>query len=120
MFEKYDVNQLYIAYINVTYSQGGGGGTTGWSAELRMAGYGGYSYITILNKEGDKFIDLQNPEVKLLFEENSKQTSYVIEYMEPLNKYYTQDGINKNKVGKRKSLKIAKKNSKKFYRNMYK
>lgn len=120
MFEKYDVNQLYIAYINVTYSQGGGGGTTGGSAELRMAGYGGYSYITILNKEGDKFIDLQNPEVKLLFKENSKQTSYVIEYMEPLNKYYTQDGINKNKVGKRKSLKIARRNSKKFYRNMYK
>ena len=81
MFGKYNINDLFIASINVTYP------VTDW--EITAGGMlmeaSGYGYLTIVRKNGDKFIDLQDPSIKLIKPGDSKIIGYKIEYMEPLN-----------------------------------
>ena len=65
----------------------------------------------IVKKEGEEFIDLQNPKIKLYDRRiSNKEKCIFIKSMEPLSNYYTQDGKKKNTFTKRKILKEAKKN----------
>lgn len=115
MFERYNVNDLYLASINVMYSETITFAEAGFGGMSFSSAIGGYGYITVVRKEGDKYIDLQNPDRKLVNERKSTETSYIIEYIEPLNKYYTQEG--KKKIGKRKSLKLAKNYYEEYHKN---
>lgn len=117
MFERYNVNDLYLASINVMYSETITIAEAGFGGMSFSSGIGGYGYITVVRKDGDKYIDLQNPNRKLVNERDLTETSYIIEYIEPLNKYYTQDGKNKEKLGKRKSLKLAKNYYEEYHNN---
>lgn len=108
MFEKYDINDLFLASIEVMYAE-----SNKW--DIITGGFfrhrikqTGYRYSTILLKDGEKFIDLQDNSIKIDTTRNPKVTSYVIEYMEPLSKYYTQKGKKKNTLSKRKALKKGK------------
>ena len=70
-----------------------------------MAGYG---YLTILKKDGEKYIDLNDPKKEITTTRNPNETSYTIDYMEPLSKYYTSDGKRKMVFSNRQAIKMAK------------
>ena len=74
----------------------------------------GYGYLTILKKEGENFIDLQNPKVKLYDKRiTNKEKCAFIKSMEPLSNYYTQDGKRKKTFYKKRAIKEAEK----YYEN---
>lgn len=110
MFEKYDINDLYLASIDVTYSGNSFDTDVGTFLLSSSCGYG---YITIIKKEGDIYIDLQN-EIKVP-SVDCHGRHYAINYMEPLSKYYVQQDGKKNVFSKRKSISIAKKYIDDFY-----
>ena len=116
MFEKYDINDLYLADINVAYPDPE---IKGWDenfGNIFMMSIAGYGYLTILKKEGEKFIDLQNPKEKIYDRRiTNKEKCVFIKKMEPLSNYYTQDGKKKNTFAKRAALKEAKKHYKSFF-----
>lgn len=107
MFERYNINDLFIASIDVTYPD---------SYDSFIGGYllishnydAGYGYITILVKTENGYIDLNNPKRKITDTISPYNTSYTISYVEPLNRYYTQDGTKKARFNRRKEIKFAK------------
>lgn len=113
MFGKYNINDLFIASIDVTYP------ITDW--EINAGGLliadAGYGYLTIVRKNGNKFIDLQNPSRKLTKTSNPRIIGYKIDYMEPLSKYYTQEGKKKATFSKRQALNTAKQHYDEFHTN---
>lgn len=116
MFEKYDINDLYIADINVAYPDPE---VKEWDEELGdivMLSIAGYGYLTILRKDGERFIDLQNPKIKLYDKRiTNKEKCAFIKRMEPLSNYYTQEGKKKSTFSKRKVLKEAEKHYENFF-----
>ena len=58
-------------------------------------------------KEGEKYIDLNDTKVEITTTRNPNETSYTIDYMEPLSKYYTSDGKRKKLFSNRQAIKIA-------------
>jgi len=107
MFERYDVNDLFLASITVTYPNDSMYDTN--IGGILMDGIVGYGYITVLKKSGENYIDLKNPSRKITTKRNPNIISNTIDYIEPLNKYYTQDGKKKNILSKRKTLNLAEK-----------
>ena len=105
MFERYNVNDLFLASINIIHNEKKivTSDKFGISFEGAIEGFG---YITIVKKEEDKYIDLQNPKRKLVTKSDLNETSYIIEYIEPLSKYY-KNKEGKSKLCKRKTLKLA-------------
>lgn len=107
MFERYNINDLFLASINVMHPD-----NNMWDINaggILMMGIAGYGYLTILRKDGDKYIDLQDMSRKISTTRDSRTTSYTIDYIEPLSKYYTQEGKKKDTFSKRKAIMEAKK-----------
>ena len=77
MFERYNVDDLYLASINVMYSEFTETYEIDFGGILKM-GTMGYGYLTVVRKEGDKYIDLQNPNRELVNERDLTETSYII------------------------------------------
>ena len=66
-----------------------------------------FKYNTILLKKEDKFIDLQKKFIPVI-------TSYKINFLEPLSKYYTQEGAKTTELTKRKAINIGKQHYNEF------
>ncbi len=107
MFEQYNLDELYLAAIDVIYSKDhefeedlGG---------LLLIGTSGYGYWTILRKtEEGNFIDLQYPKILIATDHDSSKTSYTISYMEPLSNYYEVSATHKRKTfSRRQAMKEA-------------
>ena len=98
MFERYDIEDLYLASIGVTYPNN----------------LMGHNYMTVLADVKGKFIDLQNPSIDINGEKDLDGYSYKIDYIKPLSECYDK-GKNKTIRGKRKVLKIARE----YYTTMY-
>ena len=116
MFKKYNINDLFIASLDVTYPD---------SYDSFIGGYllishsydAGYGYITILAKTENGYIDLSNPKRKITNTKVLGETSYTISYIEPLSRYYTQDGTKKAIFNRRKAIKIAKEHYNDIHQN---
>ena len=78
---------------------------------------GGYGYTTILKREEEKYIDLNNPKVEITTTRDQFKTSYTIDYMEPLSKYYTNDGKRKQIFSNRQAIKMAETYYDEFYKD---
>ena len=105
MFERYNINDLFLASINVTYPA-----NDMWDVnigDIFMSGTAGYGYLTVLRKVGEKYIDLQDISKKITTTIDPTITSYTVDYMEPLSKYYTQDGKKKEIFSKRQAIKTG-------------
>lgn len=79
MFERFDINDLYLAHVVVAFPRN----------------TGGYGYLTILKKSGKNYIDLQNMNRIVTETSNPNEISYVIYRKEPLSNHYTQSGNKK-------------------------
>ena len=116
MFKKYNINDLYLADINVAYPDPE---VKDWDESLGnfiMISTAGFGYLTILRKDGESFIDLQNPKVKLYDRRiTNKEKCTFIKSIEPLSNYYTQDGKRKTHFNKRDAIKEAEKHYEKFF-----
>lgn len=107
MFERYNINDLFLASITVMFPD-----NDMWDVNIGgicMMGTAGYGYLTILKKDDDRYIDLNDMSKKITTTRDPMKTSYIINYIEPLSKYYTQDGKKKEVFSKRQALKEAKK-----------
>ena len=107
MFERYNINDLFLASIDVIYPE-----RDTWDVNIGgifMLQETGYGYLTILKKNGNTFIDLNDTTREITTTRDPNKTSYIIEYMEPLSKYYTQEGKKKEIFSKRKALLEAQK-----------
>ena len=106
MFERNNIDDLFLASISVLYPDDDiVTDNVGNFFSLSMAGYG---YLTILKKDGEKYIDLNDPKKEITTTRNPNETSYTIDYMEPLSKYYTSDGKRKKVFSNRQAIKMAK------------
>lgn len=107
MFERYNVDDLFLASINVIYPD-----DDIWEDNVGgmiMMSPAGYGYLTILKKEEDKYIDLNDMSRKITTTRDPKTISFIIDYIEPLSKYYNQDGTKKEIFSRRNALKEANK-----------
>ena len=105
MFERNNIDDLFLASISVLYPDDDKvTDNVGNFFSLSMAGYG---YLTILKKEGEKYIDLNDTKVEITTTRNPNETNYTIDYMEPLSRYYTGDGKRKKFFSNRQAIKIA-------------
>lgn len=105
MFERNNIDDLFLATISVSYPDNDiVTDNVGGLLKLSRAGYG---YSTIKKKEGEKYIDLNDTKVEITTTRNPNETSYTIDYMEPLSKYYTSDGKRKKLFSNRQAIKIA-------------
>ncbi len=93
MFEKYSIDDLYLASVSICYPK------------IEGTNFKHYSYTTILRRENEKYTDLRHPLRKIELERNPKKKSFIINYMEPLNKFYNQDG---ERVTKKEAMMIIK------------
>lgn len=105
MFEKYDVNDLFLAIIRVNkpgndvFNINAGG--VFFEKEI------GYAYKTILRSEGNNFYDLQNKNRSVSMEQDPDFADFSILYLEQLSKYRTQDGKKKNTLSPKEAIKEA-------------
>ena len=105
MFERNNIDDLFLASITVLYPDDDKvTDNVGGLLKLSRAGYG---YSTILKKEGEKYIDLNDTKVEITTTRNPNETNYTIDYMEPLSRYYTGDGKRKKFFSNRQARKIA-------------
>lgn len=105
MFERNNIDDLFLASISVLYPDDDKiTDNVGGLLKLSRAGYG---YSTILKKEGEKYIDLNDTKVEITTTRNPNETNYTIDYMEPLSRYYTGDGKRKKFFSNRQAIKIA-------------
>ena len=106
MFGKYDINDFFLATIDITYPTADFDTETG----LLRSQIVNYEYFTILLKKGHSYIDLQNPKNM-----HNQFTSYRIKFLEPLSNYYTSNVIKKRNVGKKEAIEA----SKTYYKSVY-
>ena len=105
MFERNNIDDLFLASITVLYPDNDiVTDNVGGLLKLSRAGYG---YSTILKKEGEKYIDLNDTKREITTTRDPLKTSYTIDYMEPLSKYYGGDGKGKQIFSNRQAIKIA-------------
>ena len=93
MFERNNIDDLFLATISVSYPDN----------DIVTDNVGG-----LLKKEGEKYIDLNDTKVEITTTRNPNETSYTIDYMEPLGKYYTSDGRRKKVFSNRQAIIMAK------------
>ena len=102
MFERNNIDDLFLASITVLYPDDDKvTDNVGGLLKLSRAGYG---YSTILKKEGEKYIDLNDTKVEITTTRNPNETNYTIDYMEPLSKYYNKDGKKKDTLSKKEAI----------------
>ena len=94
MFTRYNINDLFLAYVIVTVYKNG------------SRSYEFY-YPTILKKVESGYIDLQHPNRTIDNGEMQDNRIYTTYEIEPLSKHYTQDGRRKNTFTKKNALKIG-------------
>ena len=105
MFERNNIDDLFLASISVLYPDDDKiTDNVGGLLKLSRAGYG---YSTILKKGGEKYIDLNDTKKEITTTRNPNKTSYTIDYMEPLSKYYDGDGKRKQIFSNRQAIKMA-------------
>ena len=105
MFERNNIDDLFLASITVLYPDDDKiTDNVGGLLKLSRAGYG---YSTILKKEGEKYSDLNDTKKEITTTRNPNKTSYTIDYMEPLSKYYDGDGKRKQIFSNRQAIKMA-------------
>lgn len=97
MFTRYNINDLFLAYVLVNIP----------SKNIK-SGYATYGYGTILKKNGENYIDLQNKDRIITNSLIPNQTNYTIYEIEPLSKHYTQDGRRINSFSRKKALNAEK------------
>lgn len=105
MFERYNIKELFIGEVEVSYSEiipdteiGG----------ILKMGNIGCSYITVLRQINENvFVDLQNMKTIGTTVE-TKRAGYSIGEIRPLSSYYLQDGTKKEIFSKRQALKERK------------
>lgn len=107
MFERYNINDLFLASIDVTYPENDMGDTD--IGGILKTGISGYGYLTILGKFGDRYFDLQHMSRRITDTRDPNTVSYTINYMQPLSKYYTQEGKKKDTFSRRKAIREAEK-----------
>jgi len=97
MFNKYNINDLFIAYINVFYIKNNG------SLEY-------YAHTTTILKKikEDKYINLKDGEI---IPSSNNRTIKEIAHIEPLSNYYDQSG---KKISKKEAIEKLKGNYDKF------
>ena len=61
----------------------------------------------IITQKGEKYIDLNDTKREITTTRDPLKTSYTIDYMEPLSKYYDGDGKRKQIFSNRQAIKIA-------------
>lgn len=113
MFEKYDISELYLASIHVIEAN-----IPNWKMDISdvlVPQPVEYTYPTIVRVIGDHQMDLANPERPIRKSRNSRITSYILEYTEPLSDYYTQDGKRKQTFSRRSALKEGEKHYNEFH-----
>ena len=114
MFERYNINNLFIASVSVSYPENKlGVDKIGGILEIATAGYG---YVTILRKDKDKYIDLQDGSTMMDTIDPNK-LSHTIDYMEPLSKYYNKDGKKKDTLSKKEAIGLSLKYYKEFHKD---
>ncbi len=105
MFERNNIDDLFLASITVLYPDNDiVTDNVGGLLKISRAGYG---YSTILKKEGEQYIDLNNSKAEITMTRDPNKTSYTIDYMEPLSKYYTSDGKRKKFFSNRQAITMA-------------
>ena len=108
MFEKYYIDDLFLAQILVTYPQftrhKDGSSTKIDNFDGKIHNYG-YSYRTILWKDNNRYVDLAHRSIPIN-KFNAYDTSYAISRLEPLSKYYK---FNSSKLSRIKILRIGNK-----------
>lgn len=97
MFEKYDINDLYLALISARYPYNSGFKSRNIEDK----------YMTILKKEGNTYFDLQYIDVKINKKNYPMVVSYTIEHIEPLSKYYNKDGKKKDILTRGQAIKTG-------------
>lgn len=102
MFERYNINDLFLASISIMKPDNNTCDVN--VGNMFMGKTTGYGYSTILRKTDNRYIDLLNTSLKISTTRDPEITSYVIDYIEPLSKYYTQDGKKKEIFSKRQAL----------------
>lgn len=106
MFEKYDINELYLGSVSVDPI-----GPEDWETNIGgifFESTAGYGYLTILRKlSEDSYVDLKDMK-PIGTVRNPHTTSYTIDYVEPLSDYYTQDGKKKDIFSRRQAVREAK------------
>ena len=114
MFEKYNINDLFIASVSVSYPEKNIGIITigGLLTDAEIE----YDYVTILRKEKDKYVDLQNGSTMMDTIDPNK-LSHTIDYMEPLSKYYNKDGKKKDTLSKKEAIGLSFKYYKEFHKD---
>lgn len=98
MFTKYNINDLYLAYVLDTKPCNG-----------NISQYTSVGYLTILKKNGENYIDLQNKDRIVTTTRNQKERSFVIYEIEPLSKHYTQEGRKINNFTRKKAINASQK-----------
>lgn len=118
MFEKYNINDLFIAQVDVTYPE------PIWESDWQINAGGillsteiGYGYLTIVFRKDDMYYELQSNKL-LSFSRNPRITSYTIKYLEPLSDYYTQEGKKKNKISRKQAIKEGRKHYSVIHQNI--
>lgn len=118
MFERYDLDTLFLADIDITFPNHSYFKTDmNGDSEERLSEC---SYTTIIRKIDDHYIDLAHPEIKISQFKSTRITTYTVGYKEPLSNYYTQDGKSKQTFSRRKALKEGKKHYMEFYQKRLK
>ena len=93
MFTKYNINDLYLAYVLEITPEN--------NSTLPYTSCG---YLTILKKNGENFVDLQNKGRIVNQTITANQKCYVVYEIEALSKHYTQEGKKKNNFTRKKAL----------------
>ena len=106
MFGKYNIKDLFLAVIEITYPYADLDPESG----LLMSKIVNYDYCTILRKKDQGYIDLQENDVIYNY-----MASYHIKFLEPLGAYYTFDGRKKRTINKKDAIQAAKI----YYKSIY-
>lgn len=106
MFEKYDIDDLYLAIIDVLHP---GKWPQLFKRGELLLGSSGYGYLTVLAKYGDKYYDLKYPDRVIIPKRDPEKISYIVNYIEPLSSYYPNESKNKEAFIKRKVIKMGEK-----------
>lgn len=98
MFKKYGIENFFFASIDVLYPDS-------YPCEVNIGGVfqmgeTGYGYSTVLLKEGDKFIDLNNPSFKITTTRDPNKTSCVISWMDSFSHYFIPNESKKKHLQK--------------------
>lgn len=113
MFEKYGINDLYLASILVAHPD------SQWdiNAGGLLIGSAGYGYWTVLLKnEKGQYIDLNNRKITISETRSQIETSYTVDFIEPLSNYCVHD---KKVFSRRQAIREAELHYNEIHRKMY-